>query len=274
MPDPTTDGFQASADYLHIDVALKSLWQPFNDLVAEMDSFAPRPLSDYEDDRRQKFDNYKRLNPTKSDAELTQWVDGEIAFAASERVQFSDRFSNRFMTQYVTVALLSHALCEAAINSILAIGLVKRESQELFSVLEAAPVKEKWRVGPKSFFPTYELNPGTALFETLNHLTKRRNALVHNKIHLHIGDKKILEGSKFERMTFQESTRWMRRFFSLPYDLAAHARSQLKDPSIFVLSNSVPIVTAAAHKTPNPSLQPTPPAAAELKRWAIMKQRN
>ena len=47
---------QASADYLHIDVALKSLWQPFNELVAEMDSFVPRPLSDYEDERRKMFE--------------------------------------------------------------------------------------------------------------------------------------------------------------------------------------------------------------------------
>jgi len=257
MADPTAAGFQASADYRYIDVALKSLWQPFNELVAEMDSFVPRPLSDYEDDRQKQFEHRRRLNPTLSDETIAKWVDDQITFATSERVKFSDRFSNRFMTQYVTVALLSHALCEAAINAILAIGLVKREAKELFSVLEKTEVKEKWRVGPKSFFPGYEFNPGTALFETLNHLTKRRNALVHNKIHLHIGGKRILEGSKFERLTFQENIRWMRRFFSLPYDLAAHAGNQLKDLFIFVLTDSAPIVMAAAHKTPNPSVQPT-----------------
>lgn len=256
MADTTAANFQTSADYLHIDVALKSLWQPFNELVVEMDSFVPRPLSDYEDNRQRKFEDLRRLNPTGSDEPLRELVDAQITVLASERFQFSDRFSNHFMTQYVMVALLSHALCEAAINAILAVGLVKHGSQELFSVLEKAEIKEKWRVGPKCFYPSYEFNPGTALFETLNHLTKRRNALVHNKIDLHIGGKKILEGSKFERLTFHENILWMRRFFSLPYDLTAHATTQLGYLVSFSLS-SAPIVTAAAHTTPNPSFQPT-----------------
>jgi len=257
MPDPTAAGFRTSADYWHIDVALKSLWQPFNEIVAEMDSFVPRPASDYDDNRQKLFEHLRGLNPTVPEEALTKLVDDQFTLAASERHQFVDRFSNRFMTQYVTVALLSHALCEGAINAIMATGLVKHESQELFSVLERAGIKEKWRVGPKCFCPSYELNPGNALFETLNHLTKRRNALVHNKIHLQIANKTMLEGSRFERLTFQENIRWMKRFFSLPYDLVAYARSQLKDPFIMVLGESAPIVLAAEHNTPNPSFQPT-----------------
>ena len=242
--------YQASADYLHIDDALKSLWQPFNELVAEMDSFVPRPLSDYEE-------NFRKCNPTSSDESLARIVNDQITLAASDRVQFVDQFSKRFMTQYVTVAFLSHALCEAAINAILAIGLVEHGSEELFTVIEKAKIKEKWRVGPKCFCPSYELQPGTALFETLNHLTKRRNALVHNKINLHIGGKKVLEGSNFERFSFPENIRWMRRFFSLPYDLTAHARIQMKEHFVPILANSSPIVMADAHKTPNPPFQRT-----------------
>jgi hypothetical protein len=155
------------------------------------------------------------------------------------------------MSQYITVAFMSHALCEAAINAILAIGLVKHGSEELFTVIEKAGIKEKWRVGPKCFCPSYEFPPGTALFATLNHLTGRRNALVHNKIHLHVGGKKVLEGSKFERLSFRDNIRWMRRFFSLPYDLAAHARIQMEETN-WILMNRSPIVTADEHKTPNP----------------------
>ena len=231
--------------------ALKSLWPPFTEIVAEMDAFVPRPLTDYGEERHRQFENYRRLNPSKSDESLAKFVDDQIAFAASERVQFSDRFSDRFMTQYVLVALLSHALCEAAINAILAIGLVQSNSHELFTILEKADVKEKWRVGPKSFFPGYELKPGTALFETLNHLAKRRNALVHNKVHLRVGDKTLLEGSKFERLTFQENVRWMRRFFSLPYDLCEQASNQLRNFAVSVLQGSDPIPRAESHKTPN-----------------------
>ncbi len=247
MPNPIADPIQASADYLHIDAALKSLWHPFNNLVAEMDSFVPRPLTDYDTERRVQLDHFRRMNPAHSDESLAKFVDDQIAFAASERVQFSDRFSNQFMTQYVMVAILSHALCEAAINAILAMGLAQAGSHELFSVLEKADIKEKWRVGPKSISPCYELKPGTPIFETLNHLTKRRNALVHNKIHLHVGDKKILKGSNFERLTFQENVRWMRRFFSLPYDLSAQAGVQLKGFAFLVLHDRSPIAKADAH---------------------------
>lgn len=247
MPIPIEGPIKASADYLYVDAALKTLWQPFQDLVVEMESFVPRPLSDYETERREQLDHFRRLNPHHSEETIAKWVDGQISFAATEGVQFSDCFSNRFMNQYVMVAFLSHALCEAAINAILAIGLVQTGAQGLFSILEKADIKEKWRVGPKAIFPNYELKPGTAIFETLDHLTKRRNALVHNKIHLHIGDKKVLEGSKFESLSFQENTRWMLRFFSLPYDLVAQVDSQLGNSAGHVLIDRSPIVKAEVH---------------------------
>lgn len=249
MPNPLTEPIRTSADYLHVDVALKSLWQPFNDLVLEMDSFVPRPLTDYDTERHAQFDLFRKSNPNHSDESIAKFVDDLITLAASERVQFSDRFSNRFMSLYVMIAILSHALCEAAINAILAMGLAQIGSHDLFSALEKAEFKEKWRVGPKSFFPNYELNRGTAVFETLNHLTKRRNALVHNKIHLHVGERKVLEGSNFERLTFQDNVRWTRRFFSLPYDLSeqASAQWQFNGFPIFVLSDRSPIAKADAH---------------------------
>lgn len=247
MLNSFTESIQTSADHLHIDVALKSLWQPFNDLVAEMDSFIPRPLTDFATERQIQLDHFRRMNPNHPVESLTKLVDDRISLAASERVQFADSFSNRFMTQYVMVAFLSHALCEAVINAILAIGLTQAGAHDLFSVLEKADIKEKWRVGPKSFSPDYELKSDTAIFETLNHLTKQRNALVHYKVHLHVGDKKMLEGSKFERLSFQDDIRWMRRFFSLPYDLSTHANLQLRGLAIFALHGSSPIVKADAH---------------------------
>jgi len=247
MSNSIAGPFRASADYMHIDVALKSLWQPFNDLVAEMDKFVPRSLADYDTVRRAQFDQYRRLNPHHSDEFITKFVDEQISFAASIKIQFSDQFSSRFMAQYVMVTILSHALCEAAINAILAMGLAQAGSHDFFSIIEKADVKEKWRVGPKSFFPSYELNPNTAIFETLNHLIKRRNALVHNKISLRVGDKELLEGSRFDSLTFQENVRWMRRFFSLPYDLVSQASMQWKDLAIVVLHESSPIAKADAH---------------------------
>jgi len=241
--------YETSADYIHIDDALKALWHPFNDLVDEMDKFVPRPLSEYETQRREMFQEYKRLNPASSDESLAELVDEQITFSASEKIQFSDAFSKRFMTIYISVAFLSHALCEAGINAVLAIGLAEHGSAELFALLEKANIKEKWRVGPKSFDPTYELKGGTALSETLAYLTQRRNALVHYKVKLHVDGTKILDGSTFERTSFQESIQWTRRFFSLPYDLMRHACTQMRGSSSWgILHDTSPIVTADEHK--------------------------
>lgn len=257
MDIPALRGFSTSADYFHLDVALKSLWPAFLDLIAEMDDFVPRPISDYAEERNRELQNMRSMNPTQSDESFANYVDKRITLAASEQVQFVERFSSRFMTQYVLVATISHALCEATINAVLALGLAHTNCQELFSVIEKADIKEKWRVAPKSFSPNYELSAGTALFETLKHLTSRRNTLVHNKIHVRDGESIIIKGSKFERLTFEENVRWMRRFFSLPYDLSEHATHQLKDYAIFILDRSDPIQRAEAHKTLNQSFQPT-----------------
>lgn len=248
-----TENYTTTADYVHIDAALKSFWQPFNDLLNEIDSFVPRPLSDFDGEKQKMFESYRKLNPTSSDDSLSRFIDNQIAAAAADDMQFYSRFSERFMTMYVTVAFLSLALCEAEINAILAMGLFEHGSAELFTIIEKSDIKEKWRVGPKIFCPSYELQPGTALFETLNHLTKQRNALMHHKVHLHVGDKKVIEGSKFERFSIQENARWMRRFFNLPYDLAAHAHVQIQKAFTLMLWNRLPIVMADAHKVPNPT---------------------
>lgn len=244
----STESFSYSAHYAHIDAALKSLWQPFNILSAEMAAFVPRPLSDYEEQRRTEYERMRSMNQHLTDEQLRSFIDKQIELAASEKIQFSERFTDAFMTQYVVVAMLSHALCEVVINAILAIGLARRGSADLFSLLERADLKEKWRVGPKSLSSSYELPKGAALFETLSHLVRRRNSLVHYKIDLRVGDKTVLDGAKFERLTFQQNARWLRRFFSLPYDLAAHAAAQLKSENLLVLAGRSPIAVAEEHR--------------------------
>ncbi len=197
--------------------------------MAEIDAFVPRPLADYEEERCNMFEQYRHLNPWHTDESFAKFVDDHIAFAATEKVQFTNQFNDRFMMQYVMVTILSHALCKAAINTILAIGLAAINAQDLFAILEKTNVKEKWCVAPKSISSSYEFNRGTALFETLDHLTKERNAISHSKINLRISENPILEGSKLKRNTFQEKIRWMRRFFSLPYDLSTYAELQLRE---------------------------------------------
>jgi hypothetical protein len=242
--------YQSTADYFHLDAALKILWTQFLQITKEMDTFVPRPLTDYADEHKSKLEHFQTLNPTHSTESIEKVVSDSISLKAQEKIQFVDQFSERFMGQYVMAVLISHALCEGVINAILAIGLAQAKSPELFSIFEKVDVKEKWRTGPKMLRASYELKPGIALFETLSYLTKRRNALVHNKIHLRVGGKKVLEGSKFERTSFQENMHWMRRFFSVPYDLSDHASIQLSGLGLMVLEGSSPIDRFQGHKMP------------------------
>jgi hypothetical protein len=236
-----------SIDYVHIETALKARWAPFNELVNEMNVFEPDPISAFDKRRKLEMDRLKKLNPNSPEKELAVIVDGQIAFAANPNEQFNRRFSERFMAEYVTVAFLSHALCEAAINTVMAVGLACTKNIELFTLLERAEIKEKWRLAPKALSPTYNFPKGSALEETLSFLNKQRNALVHYKVQMHIDGEEVLQGSKVKRHKYEVEIEWIYRFFSLPYDLAEFAMSELKDIPMMVLPIRSPISSHPAH---------------------------
>jgi hypothetical protein len=221
MADPSSISF----DFVHLDHALKSQWTQFDELRREMADFKPRLPADFERDRLELITHYQKLNPDSDRDSLALIANHAIDLAATEDRQFWNRFSQRLMTLHVTVALLSHSLCEALINAVMAVGLVQKDAQELFPIMERAEVKEKWRAAPKVFAPEYKLDTSSALFGTLGHLTKRRNALVHHKISLHVGNERVLKGSDWEVLTGHELLSWTERYFGLPYDLAEHALS-------------------------------------------------
>jgi hypothetical protein len=225
-----------------------------------MEAFTPRPILDYQEEQESETQRLHMLNPQSSRESIAWLVAARIEFAASERVLFSNLFSERFMASYVTIVLLAHALCEAAINSILAVGLSKNETSELFPLLERSELREKWRPGPTTYLPTYHLHPGDALSHSLNELVKRRNALVHYKPHIQLDGKTSIRGSKYERIPLQDGTRWIERFFSLPCDLADHFRGHASPANAFfmmMLDGTAPIVRASTYRPPDNSLQRT-----------------
>jgi hypothetical protein len=135
--------------------------------------------------------------------------------------------------------MLSHTLREAVINAVLALGLADAGAVELFDMLERFDIKKKWRIGLKSFAPKYSFPLGGDLDKTLSYLSRQRNALVHNKIELHIDDKRVLEGSGIARKPYVENIEWIKRFFSLPYDLVEYVqRSKYSDWGI----KSIPFI--------------------------------
>lgn len=237
-----------SADYKIIESALKARWVPFTNLCQEMKDFVPRALSDYANEREAELNRMIEINPNGDHENILNWVNSQIDYFAKPEVQFSFRFGGRLEIEYVTVILLAHALCEAAINAILAIGLGKREIEDIFSVLDRVDICEKWRVAPKVLVPTYELKRGEALFDTLSHLTKVRNSFVHYKISLDIGGKNILQGRPIKKQSFKDDVMWLERFFSLPFDLLEHASRSLSDQGILFLLDRGQIQCPAAHR--------------------------
>ena len=146
------------------------------------------------------------------------------------------------------VTVLSQALSEAVINTILAIGLANAGSPELFEMLDKAEFKQKWIIGPKVFSPGYSFRAGSSLHETLVRLAKQRNSLAHSKIDLTVGEDKILGGNLFERLPQSDERRWIKRFFSLPYDLMVFANLALPELSLFgMLNERGPIPQAPEH---------------------------
>ena len=259
----TSKSFGHTAHYTYIDEALRARWSTFRTLETEMVEFVPRPTEDFSSHRDTEIERMRVLNPNAPVEDLVAYVDQQIQFLASRDWQFHERFDQRLMTEYITVIMLSHALSEALINAVLAIGLANIESAELFSLFEKADFKQKWLLGPKSFAPAYRFPHGTGLHETLTMLSRQRNALVHHKIDLEINGKKILEGSGFERKRYDEEQRWIRRYFSLPYYLAEFVRKSIPGVPLMLLFDRRPIEIAPAHVSAQQAL---PADAPELVR--------
>jgi len=250
----SSSGYGHTADYLHIDQSLKSRWQPFCELSQEIERFVPRPISDYAEERAAELTRLRGLNPQHSEESLVAFVDRQISGRAAPWWQMHARFDAQFMIEYVSVCLFAHALCEAVINTVLALGLSHAGSQDLFPLLEKADIKQKWESGPKSFTPAWRFPKGTGIGESLNRLTKLRNELIHYKATVSQGGSPVLKGSNFQRGTYKNESRWLRRFFSLPYDLADHACRLLLDQRAVVILDRHPIERANEHpvivKTP------------------------
>ncbi|QGJ19106.1 MULTISPECIES: hypothetical protein [unclassified Polaromonas] len=239
--------FSHTVDYAFVETALKARWEPFSELETEFHSFVPKTIQDFAEYRNSELDRLKALNPDSPAEDLLKLIDGQIRAHANPEYQVFRRFTDRVMAEYVTIAFLSHALSESAINAILAIGLATSGTEELFSLLERAEIKEKWIAGPKAFHPSYTLPKNTALYQTLQKLTRQRNAFVHHKIEIEMEGKVKLEGSRLDRLPLSEQLSWMRRFLSLPYDLANHAGREIPSFPGLILYDSGPIQRFPPH---------------------------
>lgn len=248
MNNTPADTYSHSADYSHVEAALKALWLQFQDLISEIQVFTPKVEADFSASRLEFLGRLKKLNPESDEASLLKIVDGQMKFEINPRAQFYALFGQKIMGLYVTTAIVSHALVESAINTVLAVGLATRGSADLFSLVERADIKEKWTTAPKLLHPAYSLSKGGALYETLQRLTKERNSYTHHKVEVEVQGKKLLEGSKVDRSDLHAKIEWMRRYFSLPFDLVFNIQSQFPNMTTILLYDASPIELFEAHR--------------------------
>ena len=248
VPHNLENSISFSADYLLLDEALKEIWKQFTLLIEEIDCFEARPPEDFESDRLKMFEHMSQLNPDLSSENIWNFVDGQFSILIDPEKQFRLRFSTPLMTLFATTTLVSHALCEGVVNAILAYGLVATGREDIFSKIEKMSLKEKWLKGPKKFVPTYELDLASPLFETLQHLSSQRNTFTHYKTTISSNGNVILAGIRPLRTVFKENISWMKRYFSLPYDLSLHALMQLKGIVPPILLGNGLVERAEQHK--------------------------
>lgn len=235
--------YSYTADYMYIDRALKARLEPLAELEAEVAAFAPQKVEDLATYRETEFVHLRTLNAEKSDVELYQYIDSQIAtFASSPQLQLHIRFGDRVMAEFITIALLSHALCEASANALLAIGLSLLDRSEHFPRIERKNIIWKWQQGLKEFQADYDLSNSSELFASLLRLTNQRNEFVHYKVKLEISGRQLIRGSNLHRGSLQEHLSWMRRYLSLPYELVDYARQRIPRLSPLMLFDSIPIM--------------------------------
>jgi hypothetical protein len=229
-----TDTITYTAEYWYIELALEAHEKSYRELESRMDNFQPLPLDAFRAEWNDMWAQMRPLNPGQSDEDLKGFIDGEIAAGRSPEMQFMREFLEPFAAEAVAITILSHALAEATINAILAIGLSHVGKPQLFQLLESSDVKQKWTIGPQSFISKYTFEKSGSLFETLSLLCKRRNAYVHSKITLRNQANQILvPGTRDSTLSMSEDGRkWLRRFVTLPYELHRELCTQLEQGSL------------------------------------------
>lgn len=224
---------QLTREHFFIEEALYSHWPSFCELVGAMASFVaedytPEQVAQRKQKQEIEFARLSQLNPLADRLEMEQLAQELVPLKAPEfRYQFADKFSNRFAAQFVQIALLSHALCEAYINFLLAMGLAQNSSQELFALIDRSELGEKWRIGPKILSPAYALQTECEPYATLRNLIKRRNSFVHHKTQIKVGDTITMDGSVGERLQFRTDARFAQRYFTVAYELMVSAQKQM-----------------------------------------------
>jgi hypothetical protein len=100
--------------------------------------------------------------------------------------------NDQLRARRVTIVVLSAALCEACINTWLALHLEK----DIFALVERSSTVKKWKSAPKLITDAYNFPDGDVIDEDLKFVFDWRNAVMHTKTEIY-SDEETLHKSNY-----------------------------------------------------------------------------
>lgn len=143
------------------------------------------------------------------------------------RKQIEALVGDRLIAEYSVIVVMSAALIEAMINSILQYQLAKADRTGLFEVIDKWTLLQKWEYGPALTSPTYSFRKAGVLGVTLRELVEARNAAMHCKGMLRIGAIRHFKGRSIFGPETRDVRPWLKQVANLPFDLHAFIADQL-----------------------------------------------
>ncbi len=112
-------------------------------------------------------------------------------FESYEKIHEKNGNNDELEARRVMIVILSAALCEACINTWLAVNL----DEDVFALIEKSSTVEKWTSAPKLIINSYSFSRGTIVHEDLKFVFHCRNAIMHSKTEVFSGEEKLHKGN-------------------------------------------------------------------------------
>lgn len=201
-------GHQSSSHIPFIRSSLNFQIESLKALSVEMEKFEGVSEDEKKELRLKLLDKYAPHNTHLRVEDLEKFVDEQLSYLTESSRAFVRKFSSPYMNLAVPIVLLSSALSDALINSLVATGLIMSGRGELFAVFDRMEIHQKWRLGPKLFSDTINLKTENPLFAQLRDLVELRNAYTHSKIDIVSSDQTAkIKGTSHRRIDMGDKGR-------------------------------------------------------------------
>jgi hypothetical protein len=221
-------GHQSSSHIPFIRSSLNLQIENLKTLSVEMERFEGVSEGEKNELRQKLLDKYAPHNTHLRVDDFEKFVDEQLSYLTESSRAFVRRYSSPYMSLAVPIVLLSAALAEALVNSLVATGLILYGRSDLFVVFDRMDIREKWRLGPRLIDDSIHADPGDHRFGHLKELIELRNAFMHSKIDIVASDQaaKIKGTSHHQIMIDPKGRGSLIEFASLPdaiFDLVIEA---------------------------------------------------